>query len=168
VFNAWDFAEPDEIIEAAHKRDALAIAARGNRVVPTNLGPIELEPGRIDRRAKDAFAHGQCHSLALALHQVTGWPMFGIGGAPNHFIVYCPDLDTYIDIDGPGAETRNQNFIAHGLVLYTPAQISSLENYMPINAEIAAPFAKTLLELHVPLAVKGVTRKETKKHLTLV
>ncbi|MFJ8301304.1 hypothetical protein ACIQ9R_36135 [Streptomyces sp. NPDC094447] len=34
----------------------------------------EVTPGRLDDTARRAFTEGQCHALALALHEVTGWP----------------------------------------------------------------------------------------------
>ncbi|MFD0352953.1 hypothetical protein ACFVHW_04275 [Streptomyces sp. NPDC127110] len=35
---------------------------------------FEVTPGRLDDVARKAFTHGQCHALALALSEVTGWP----------------------------------------------------------------------------------------------
>lgn len=35
----------------------------------------EPAPGVIDKAAQIYFTHGQCHALALALHEATGWPL---------------------------------------------------------------------------------------------
>jgi hypothetical protein len=36
---------------------------------------IAVTPGVLDERAIAAFGRGQCHALALALHDETGWPL---------------------------------------------------------------------------------------------
>jgi len=39
------------------------------------LTSVTLRPGVIDEDAREVFAWGYCHTLAGALHQVTGWPL---------------------------------------------------------------------------------------------
>lgn len=61
-----------------------------------------VTPGVIDDRALAAFLQGQCHALALALHEETGWPIRWIesdDGEPNHCFVITPD-EHALDIAG--------------------------------------------------------------------
>ena len=60
--------------------------------------------GVITDQAKHAFTHGHCHSLALALNKITGWPLIGLfhpvddeDGIPSHVGVQSPQgfLDIY-------------------------------------------------------------------------
>lgn len=37
-----------------------------------------LTPGVIDDNARHAFSNGQCHALALGLHELTGWEIGGL------------------------------------------------------------------------------------------
>lgn len=51
-------------------------------------------PGALDERAREAFTRGHCHSLALALHEATGWPIVGAEDEELeicHFFVRTPD-----------------------------------------------------------------------------
>ena len=82
------------------------------------------EKGRIDSNAKTAFTNGQCHSLAYAIHKLTGWPMVGLRGYEydedggddwgrdyfdpgSHVVVESPK--GLLDIDGLGARERWQS-----------------------------------------------------------
>jgi hypothetical protein len=61
-----------------------------------------VEPGVLDERARAAFLHGQCHALALAVHEVTGWPIVGAEDESLdicHFLVRVPD-GRLLDITG--------------------------------------------------------------------
>jgi hypothetical protein len=40
-----------------------------------------LDDGVLDAAAGHAFATGQCHGLALALHEETDWPLVAINSA---------------------------------------------------------------------------------------
>jgi hypothetical protein len=130
--------------------------AIGNRVVPTNWGPIELNvtsPDPDSEGASLAFTRGQCHSFALALHQETGWPIFGVGhgtdrGSPGHFIVYCADTDDYIDIDGAGADERFRYLFKYGSRIFTAEETRNAVDYLPCFPEVALPFARKVLERH--------------------
>lgn len=45
-------------------------------VVPLMHGrQTAVTPGVLDENAQDTFTHGQCHALAKAIHQRTGWPI---------------------------------------------------------------------------------------------
>jgi hypothetical protein len=66
--------------------------------------------GVVDENASYAFTHGQCHAFAIAMHDITGWPIIGIGGepdTPSHFCVYDPHIDDFVDIDGAGVFNRD-------------------------------------------------------------
>jgi hypothetical protein len=85
-----------------------------NNTLAHNWGTAELpDDGEITEDVITAFMNGHCHSFALAMHQETGWPIMGIRygsifSSPGHCVVYCPQLDDYIDIEGPGALKRSR------------------------------------------------------------
>lgn len=59
--------------------------------------------GVLDSEARAAFTFGHCHSLALALHERTGWPMLGLqhhSKEINHVVVVMPD-GRWLDAKGP-------------------------------------------------------------------
>lgn len=67
----------------------------------------ELEAGVIDDTAEHVFTHGHCHSLALALHEATGWDIIGsLSGwngddTPDHVGVLVPGpTPEVLDIHG--------------------------------------------------------------------
>jgi hypothetical protein len=67
-----------------------------------------VEPGVLDRRAVAAFTLGQCHGMALALHERTGWPMvaaYDVEDSCQHVLADAGD-DRFVDI--AGARTRAQ------------------------------------------------------------
>jgi hypothetical protein len=112
--------------------------------------------GRLNHNASVVFTRGHCHSLALALHKLTGWPIFGVGyswdsGEPAHCVVYCPELDDYVDIDGPSVIKRFPGVKITGEL--TPLSIELFETYFRPDQELAVPFAKTVLN---KLATRGV------------
>ena len=74
--------------------------------------PQNLTPGVLDSYARHAFKYGACGALAIAMHDVTGWPIVAItdhynvfedgragGGSALHWTVRRPD-GKLIDIDG--------------------------------------------------------------------
>jgi len=60
--------------------------------------------GVLDDRAVRAFVGGQCHALALALHERTGWPLAWVEddeGEPKHCFVLDPQRTQHaVDIAG--------------------------------------------------------------------
>ncbi len=53
-----------------------------------------VTPGVLDERAFAAFTEGQCHALALALNEQTGWTIVGVEDEEldiMHFCVRMPD-----------------------------------------------------------------------------
>lgn len=141
----------------------------GNLEVYTNWGPAELKAdGTIDHAAEMAFTRGHCHAFALAMHRETGWPMFGVGPTPNHFLVYCPSLDTYIDIDGPGAELRWKYLFEGGQKMFNAEQVmNELDCYCKCMPEIAEPFVKRVLADLLPIVPLARGAAVTKDSLTL-
>jgi hypothetical protein len=61
-----------------------------------------VDEGKLDERAWLAFIYGQCHGLALALHNRTGWPLVAVvddNGACGHVCVRRPD-GQIVDVTG--------------------------------------------------------------------
>jgi hypothetical protein len=115
----------------------------------TRILTVDGGKGVIDDAARDAFTHGQCHSLAIALHDLTDWPIIGIGGdpdSPNHFVVYSPKIDDFIDIGGPGAFSRDYGEHLSMLKEFTRDEAIHPEYYLKANLKAAKPFAKTIYE----------------------
>lgn len=55
---------------------------------------LEFDDQELDMRAVGAGQRGHCHSLALAIHQRTGWPLVGIqdrGGQLAHVAICTPE-----------------------------------------------------------------------------
>lgn len=51
----------------------------------------------VTKQVEDIFSSGQCHALAVALHEILGWPIKGCYGSygskakhTHHFVVYSP------------------------------------------------------------------------------
>src|SRR5688572_20718988 len=67
-----------------------------------------VDRGVLDARAIAGFTLGQCHGLALAVHDHTGWPMLGAyndGGECQH-ILTREDGARLVDITGARTETE--------------------------------------------------------------
>lgn len=63
---------------------------------------IKVSPGVLDESSRLAYTQGQCHALALALHEATGWPIIGAEDEELdvcHFFVRTPD-GLLLDITG--------------------------------------------------------------------
>ena len=128
--------------------------------------------GIIDYDAEYAFTRGQCHSLALAMHRLTGWELYGLykpnelrrGGTPSHTVVRSPDGE-YIDIGGNTAlEEWREYYPDAKPVAVTEAQVLGFEHidYVKPNIKAAMPYAVTLYvkygkgqsgQLRLPFAV---------------
>lgn len=74
--------------------------------------PSLLTPGVLDGYAQRSFKFGACGALAIAIHDVTGWPIMAItdhhnvfedgragGGSALHWVVRRPD-GKLVDVDG--------------------------------------------------------------------
>ena len=121
--------------------------------LPFGSRPINTE-GIIDYNAEYAFTRGQCHSLALALHRLTGWELYGLyirdefesGKTPSHTVVRTPSGE-YIDIEGNTAlEDWREYYPDAKPVAVTEAQVLEFEHddYVKPNIKAAMPYAVTL------------------------
>lgn len=121
--------------------------------LPSGSRPINTE-GIIDYDAEYAFTRGQCHSLALALHRLAGWELYGFysphelgrGRTPSHTVVRSPDGE-YIDINGNNALEDWRGYCpAATPKAVTEAQVLGFEHidYCTPNIEAAMPYAKAL------------------------
>lgn len=124
------------------------------------IGLTETEinnKGMLNNDAKRVFVRGQCHSLALAIREITGWPLYGLvdredgntSTSPSHVVVRTPN-GAYIDVNGPGAVKRwRKQYPRTKLCRMYPSRIKQgLGNYLPLDVSAARPFAKAVLELH--------------------
>jgi hypothetical protein len=113
--------------------------------------------GNIDRHAENAFSRGQCHALALALHRLMGWELYGLytaserrsrryNGTPSHTVVRMPDGD-YLDIHGNGAlDNWRVSWPDAEPIALTEAEVLAFEHrdYRKPNIKAAMPYAETL------------------------
>lgn len=107
--------------------------------------------GVIDENAKRAFQHGQCHALAIAISQMTGWPIKGMGrpnydepDSPQHCVVWSPTLKKYVDINGVSTKPMLNSWrIINRRISRKKAP--NLQYYMKPDMKAAIPFAKTIL-----------------------
>jgi hypothetical protein len=111
--------------------------------------------GVVDEEARKVFLRGQCHALALAIHELTGWTIKGLGGpyggdspdSPAHCVVYCPALKSYVDITGRVSRNywRNQRNWKVINRRVTPELAKNFRYYMKPDVVTARKFAKTIL-----------------------
>ena len=123
---------------------------------------IDADGKVLDAAALKAFTQGQCHSFALAVHQLTGWTLAAIAfdtsefgrediysgerdAEPAHILCLTPDGQLF-DIHGTGARRNLQRAPAHRVQPTDEARVRSLQTYLKPNLEAALPFARTLLE----------------------
>ena len=122
-----------------------------------NLGSVNKisihKNGTINKNAILAFKRGQCHSLALAINKLLGWPIYGICDVhntdtdPGHVVVKNPKNGGYVDIEGYGAVGRWRK--RWGIVTLhhlSPEQTKKLDTYLRPNVKKAIPFAKKVLK----------------------
>lgn len=122
------------------------------------LGPEHIDinnRGVIDSKARKAFMHGQCHSLAMAIRKLTGWPMFGFVDwddgdkptSPGHISVWVPELEDYVDIAGRQALARWKEVYPDIEVhrIYPSTIKRGMSMYLPLDVDAAIPYAKTVL-----------------------
>lgn len=127
------------------------------------FGPdeIELTPGVLDHAAKHAFSSGQCHALALAIHEHTGWEIVGLrwddpyfnGTIPDHVLVRDPDGHLF-DVNGydVSAEWMSRDDWGHSYWDVRPIDPDELiyrfpvEAYLEPDLDVAMHFAPLVLE----------------------
>lgn len=112
-----------------------------------------LEPGVIDDQARIVFGRGHCHSLALAIHELTGWPLAGMydfHGTLSHVLVWMPD-GMLLDVNGVRTEEEVNTTLGDpdDYVCELTEDDIELEvewnNLFEPMVEEAKPFAKALL-----------------------
>lgn len=116
-----------------------------------------------DARLVDRYLHGMCGPLALAVHERTGWPTFGIfdapGGAwtdkPRHVACRAPD-GTYADARGTGLDEeaflsayRRPGAVPLEVRPFPPAEVRAM-----FRSRTAADFA--LAAEHLPRLLPGL------------
>lgn len=75
-----------------------------------------LMPGVLDDAARRFFTSGQCHALALAISERTGWPIVGINWrAPG-----C-DCNDDFDLDGTWCECDSEECFPRHVVVRHPS-----------------------------------------------
>lgn len=63
--------------------------------------PVTLTSGVLDERAEEVFTHGHCHSLAIALREITGLPIVLAASADREvWHVGIKDRGDFVDIRG--------------------------------------------------------------------
>lgn len=120
-----------------------------------------------DEEVRYTFSTGQCHSLALALHTLTGWPLFVLCDpcydgddcpeAPEHVACRQPDGDgahvvvkdpsgRFVDIAGSWWPDEPLNWSWDGLVPVPVTEDEVLDlGWDQIDAMAALPFAEAVL-----------------------
>ncbi len=117
--------------------------------VDTNYGTIELP--KIPRITEDVitvFKFGHCHSLALAIHDLTKWQLVGLyrpwrdeNETPDHVVIKMPD-GHLLDIKGVDELKRYRR----PPVPFTREEIVNFKDYRPANPKMAQPYAVKLLQ----------------------
>lgn len=77
------------------ERRGAELATAEEQVQATACGASPARPDRLRQMTEDIFRDGQCHALALALHEHTGWPIVGLWspetGFDEHYMARMPD-----------------------------------------------------------------------------
>ena len=130
------------------------------------LSPEELQhltPGVLDDAAAEFFANGHCASMALALHEITGWPLVSLDveqecddedgnwqsvKVSGHGVVLSPL--GFLDAKGPGALEDWARH--HHLDRHSEYRVSIAHDYPYArpNLEFVFPFAEALLRKYFP------------------
>lgn len=104
--------------------------------------------GIIDEHVRHVFSFGQCHSFAVAVHKLTGWPLRAVDnqgddGIPDHIMVETPNGRLF---DITGFEREGNYGDARPISI---ARLNKLTKrpkcYLPLDLDIAMPYAQSLL-----------------------
>lgn len=110
--------------------------------------------GRLDEAALLALLGGHCHSLALALHQQTDWPLVAIDrrrdGVCVHVAVQRED-GKIVDISGAHTREEISDAVAGGAVLRQVAagdldELHEKHNWAKPDPDGVSPWVKTALD----------------------
>jgi hypothetical protein len=130
-------------------------------IIRTNAGPYRAnKEGNIDYHARWIFTAGHCHSLAVTLNKLTGWPICGHGfnfyddptfaDMPGHMFVHSPK--GYLGITGimewhsvySDVRVMTIKEVRHWISL------GHLGGYRKPNYQLARPYAERLLLNYFP------------------
>lgn len=108
--------------------------------------------GVIDETAQRVFTQGQCHTLALALHEQTGWPLVvdarhGDFYDWGHVCVQHPDAGL-VDISGLSAPSLKVGSFHWAQTIIEPEDVPDLPHAFDIPDHALATahcFARTVL-----------------------
>jgi hypothetical protein len=113
-----------------------------------------------DPEVQYTFSNGQCHSLALALHRLTGWPLRVLcrryGSEPSddllaarsgiHVVVEDP-TGRFVDIDGPWNPKAPANWAwEHTIPVPVSSRAVRRLGWDRIDSRAALPFARAVLQ----------------------
>lgn len=87
---------------AAKVTPAPRTASKGKTIAPDVLANINDPDFRTPAALRVRYKYGQCHALAQAIHDATGWPMVVWSmeeGGNDHAMVKTPD-GRYLDVEG--------------------------------------------------------------------
>ena len=126
--------------------------SNGNVQVETWQGLWELpSDGSINDEVFEAFTTGHCHSLALALNKLTGWPIYGAGApwdtedSPAHVFVKHPS-GRFVDITGfMDANKEGSRWLKKIYNIHKVKDAYNLDAYFDPQPKFAMPYAKTVL-----------------------
>lgn len=126
-------------------------------------GPVETELDPADgltEEADRAFSNGQCHALALALHDLTGLPLAGLEWdddyadvpIPNHVFVFDPATGDALDVGGWNAAGRWNGGYTDLRPMTREEVVELYERglYLTPNLDAAAAFAPLVLDEYAP------------------
>jgi hypothetical protein len=120
------------------------MARQHNTCFITHWGRYYIHPKKVNADWKATFTCGQCHSFAVAIHALTGWALYAIGGygdSPDHIVVRDPERG-FFDVKGFGAEVGWRG-------IPRPISIDEIQHYhgyLPCEPLRALPFARTILK----------------------
>ena len=125
----------------------------GKRNLTPRFSYVRLTP-EPTARVCHILSYGQCHALALALHELTGWPIlgeyddFGESRHTYHFVVQCP-LPGFCTADATGIHCKDAGYRK---VNPDTIRLGRLRNFLPPALEFARHFAPPILrEINVQL-----------------
>ena len=125
-------------------------------VVKDRINTCDVE----NEKVIEVFSTGQCHSLAYAINEKTGWPMIGLFGeddfrmrdrgkefTPKH--VTCKSPYGLVDITGVNAKRWLKRWGGLTPVPVSPVEVQNYEhiNYLPLDLENARLFVPAVLQL---------------------
>lgn len=130
-------------------------------IVPGNVAPWEagtwkLRAGELDETAEYAFTHGQCHAMAVALNELTGFELVGLGGfwgnGPGHFMVRA-EFGYLLDVQGLHTEeqayARFRKITEYDDGVRLAWQLAADKEYYPLRIEAARHFAKLVVDKYL-------------------